>query len=174
MAENLPMSDTSRNYRFIADVMLGRLARWLRLLGFDTLYYPNVIDTRLIRIAREQGRLILTRDTRLVKIKGITDYLLIRANDSFAQLLEVIHALKLKEFHPLSRCVACNGQLSRLSDKNEIKESVPDFVFLRFHVFLRCSDCGKIYWEGTHPKMFREKLAEVLSRNFSSRMGLPS
>lgn len=162
MAENLPMSDTSRNYRFIADGMLGRLARWLRLLGFDTLYYPNIIDARLIRIAKEQGRLILTRDTRLVKVKGITDYLLIRANDSFAQILEVIHALKLKEFYPLSRCVACNGQLSRLFDKNEIKESVPDFVFLRFHVFLRCSDCGKIYWEGTHPKMFREKLVEVL------------
>lgn len=174
MAENLLISDTSRNYRFIADVMLGRLARWLRLLGFDTLYYPDISDTRLIRTAKEQGRLILTRDTRLVKIKGITDYLLIRANDSFAQLLEVIQALTLKEFYPLSRCVTCNGQLSRLFDKNEIKDSVPDFVFLRFHVFLRCSDCGKIYWEGTHPKMFREKLAEVLSCNFSSRMGLPS
>lgn len=174
MAENLLMSDTSRNYRFIADVMLGRLARWLRLLGFDTLYYPNISDTKLIRIAKEQGRLIVTRDTRLVEIKRVTDYLLIRSNDSFEQLLEVIHALKLKEFHPLSRCVTCNGQLSRLFDKNEIKDSVPDFVFLRFHIFLRCSDCGKIYWEGTHPKMFREKLVEVLSCNFSSRRGLSS
>jgi hypothetical protein len=154
--------------------MLGKLARWLRLLGFDTLYSSDISDRRLIRAAKEQDRLILTRDTRLVKIRGVKDYLLIKSNDSFEQLLEVIHTLKLKEFHLLSRCVTCNGQLSKLFDKNEIKDSVPDFVFLHFHIFLRCSDCGKIYWEGTHPKMFREKLAEVLSCNFSSRRGLSS
>ncbi|MDI6890595.1 MAG: Mut7-C RNAse domain-containing protein [Thermodesulfovibrionales bacterium] len=160
--------------RFIADAMLGRLARWLRLLGFDTLYYPDISDIRLLRVAKEQGRLILTRDTRLIKIRGIKDYLLIRANDSFQQLLEVIHALKLKDFNPLSRCVICNGKLSRLLDKTEIKDSVPDFVFLNFHIFQRCSDCGKIYWEGTHPRMFREKLTEVLSSYPSSSPDLLS
>ena len=152
-------------YRFIADVMLGRLTRWLRLLGFDTLYYHDISDTQIIRIAKEQGRFILTRDTRLIKIKGIKDYLLIRANDSFQQLLEVIRALNLQDFHLLSRCVSCNGQLSRLPDKTEIKDAVPDFVFLNFHSFLTCRSCGKIYWEGTHPKLFREKLAEVLSNS---------
>ena len=151
-------------YSFIADVMLGRLTRWLRLLGFDTSYYPDVSDTQLVRIAREQGRFILTRDTHLVKIKGVKDHLLIKANDSFQQLLEVIHALDLKDFHLLSRCVSCNGRLSRLLDKTEIKDAVPDFVFLNFHIFLLCTDCGKIYWEGTHPKLFREKLAQVLNR----------
>jgi len=149
---------------FIADVMLGRLTRWLRLLGFDTSYYPDVSDTQLVRIAKEQGRFILTRDTNLVKIKGVKDHLLIKANDSFQQLLEVIHALDLKDFHLLSRCVSCNGRLSRLLDKTEIKDAVPDFVFLNFHIFLLCTDCGKIYWEGTHPKLFREKLAQVLNR----------
>jgi uncharacterized protein with PIN domain len=150
------------SHRFIADVMLGRLARWLRLLGFDTLYYHDINDARIIRIAKEQGRFILTRDTRLIKIKGIRDYLLIRANDSFQQLLEVIRALNLKDFYLLSKCVSCNGQLSRLPDKTEIKDTVPDFVFLNFHSFLKCRGCGKIYWEGTHPKLFREKLARVL------------
>ncbi|HYA11560.1 MAG TPA: Mut7-C RNAse domain-containing protein [Thermodesulfovibrionales bacterium] len=168
------MSDTSQNQHFIADVMLGRLARWLRLLGFDTVYFPDISDTRLIKVAKEQGRLILTRDTRLIKIKGIKDYLLIRANDSFQQLLEVIHALGLKDFHLLTRCVACNGQLSRFFDKTEIKDSVPDFVFLNIHVFLKCHDCGKVYWEGTHPKMFRDKLAEVLSSNPSFCRGFSS
>ena len=148
--------------RFIADVMLGRLARWLRLLGFDTLYYHDINDTQVIRIAKDQGRVILTRDTRLVKIKGIKEYLLIRANDSFQQLLEVIRALNLKDFYLLSRCVSCNGQLSRLLDKSEIKDAVPDFVFLNYHRFSKCSGCGKVYWEGTHPKMFREKLSKVL------------
>ncbi len=149
-------------YRFIADVMLGRLTRWMRLLGFDTQYYHDISDKQIIRIAKEQGRFILTRDTRLIKIKGIKDYLLIRTNDSFQQLLEVIRALNLQDFHLLSRCVSCNGQLSRLPDKTEIKDAVPDFVFLNFNSFLKCSDCGKIYWEGTHPKLFKEKLANVL------------
>lgn len=149
-------------YRFIADVMLGRLTRWLRLLGFDTLYYHDISDRQIIRIAREQERLILTRDTRLVKIKGIRDYLLIRANDSFQQLLEVVRVLNLQDFHLLSRCVSCNGQMSRVPDKTEIKDAVPDFVFLNFHEFLTCRNCGKIYWEGSHPKLFKEKLVQVL------------
>ncbi|MEW6162829.1 MAG: Mut7-C RNAse domain-containing protein [Nitrospirota bacterium] len=159
---------------FIADVMLGRLARWLRLLGFDTLYYPDITDSRLLRVAKEQKRLILTRDTRLIKIKGIKDYLLIQANDSFKQLLEVIETLNLKQFNLLSRCVNCNGLLTRILDKSEIEDSVPQFVFLNFNLFLRCSDCGKIYWEGTHPKMFREKLTEVLISFPSSSLDLLS
>ncbi len=148
--------------KFIADVMLGRLARWMRFLGFDTLYYPNISDGRLIRVAREQDRFILTRDTRLIKIKGVDDYLLIKANDPFEQLLEVTEALKLKQFNPLSRCVKCNGLLTRILNKSKIKDSIPEYVFLNFNAFLKCSDCGKIYWEGTHPKKFREKLSEVL------------
>jgi len=152
----------SRDFRFIADVMLGRLARWMRFLGVNTLYYSDISDSRLLRIAREQDRFILTRDTRLIKVKGIKDYLLINANDSFKQLLEVIDTLKINQFNPLSRCVLCNGLLVRILNKQEIKDSVPEFVFLNFSVFLKCSDCGKIYWEGTHPKKFREKLHEIL------------
>jgi len=148
--------------KFIADVMLGRLARWMRFLGFDILYYPDISDSRLIKIAREQDRFILTRDTRLIKIKGVKDYLLIKANDSFEQLLEVIEALKLKQFNLLSRCVRCNGVLTQVLKKSEIKDSVPEYVFLNFNVFLKCSSCGNIYWEGSHLKNFREKLGEVL------------
>lgn len=159
-----PESGPSGNLRFIADVMLGRLAKWLRLLGFDTLYYTDITDKKLLKVAREQGRFILTRDTRLVKIKGVKDYLLIQSNNSFEQLLEVIKALNLKHFNLLSRCAECNGLLSGIS-KMDIKDSVPDFVFLNFHDFLKCTECGKIYWEGTHPKMFKEKLAEVLGRH---------
>lgn len=147
---------------FIADVMLGRLARWLRLLGFDTLYDSNISNSRLIRIAKEQDRIILTRDTRLVKIKGIQNYLLINSNEPFQQLREVILTLKLKDFLPLSRCVICNGRLTKVLDKNDIRDLVPDYVFYNFNNFLRCCDCGKIYWEGTHPEMFKEKLAQIL------------
>ena len=142
--------------------MLGRLARWLRFLGFDTLYYSDISDSRLIRIAREQNRFVLTRDTRLVKIRAVKDYLLIKANDSYSQLLEVITTLNLRDFNPFSLCVECNGQLTRISDKTEIMDLVPEFVFLNFNLFLKCSNCGKIYWEGTHPQKFKEKLSKIL------------
>ena len=131
-------------------------------MGFDTLYFSGISDSRLIRIAKEQDRFILTRDTRLIEVKGLKDYLLIKANDSFQQLLEVIDALQLKQFNLLSRCVKCNGRLTRIFDKIEIKDSVPEFVFLNFGVFLKCSDCGKIYWEGSHPKKFKEKISEII------------
>ena len=152
------------HYTFIADAMLGRLARWMRFLGFDTLYYRDINDSKLLRIALEQNRCILTRDTRLTKIKGIKNYLLINANDSFNQLIEVINKLKINQFNLLSRCVSCNGVLTKISNKQSIKDLVPEFVFLNINFFLKCSECGKIYWEGSHPKQFREKLSKVIKK----------
>jgi uncharacterized protein with PIN domain len=145
--------------------MLGRLARWMRFLGFDTLYFRDIKDSRLIRIAREQDRVILTRDTRLVQIKGINNYLLIKEDDSFHQLIEVINTLKLSQFNPLSRCVSCNGILIKIMNKEDIKDSVPEFIFLNIHVFQKCTDCGKIYWEGSHPKKFKETLDKIIKEH---------
>ena len=148
--------------QFIADAMLGRLARWLRFLGFDTLYYPGISDAKLIRIARESNRFILTRDTRLVQRKGLKDVLLIRANDSLHQLVEVVTSLKLKQFDTLSRCVRCNGQLTKIHDRDKVRDMVPEYVFLNKDTFFKCIECDRIYWEGSHPKKFRKNLHHIL------------
>jgi len=146
---------------FIADAMLGRLARWLRFLGFDTVYFPGISDASLIRIALEQNRTILTRDTRLIRVKGLRSYLLIASDDPFQQLLETISTFKLRQFRLLSRCVKCNGNLQKIKDKSEVKDSVPEYVFLHYNLFQKCADCGKIYWEGTHPRKFREEIQGI-------------
>jgi uncharacterized protein len=144
--------------QFIADAMLGRLARWLRFLGFDVLYFPDISDSELVRIAREQDRRILTRDTRLVQRKGLSHPLLIIANDPLEQLMEVFGSVMMKPLAPLSRCVTCNSPLTPVNDKSEIADTVPEFVFLQHNDFLRCIECGKIYWKGTHPEKFKEKI----------------
>lgn len=159
------MTIINQKPRFIADAMLGRLARWLRFLGFDTLYYPDISDRMLLKIAREQDRFILTRDTRLIKSKSIKDYLLINANDIFKQLQEVIKGLQLKDFDLFSRCVKCNGKLTKISSKSEVKNLVPEFVFIQYKNFLKCNDCGKIYWKGTHPKKFKENLIYLMKED---------
>ena len=147
--------------RFIADSMLGRLARWLRLLGFDTLYFPQIEDSLLLRIAREEDRILLTRDTRLVKVRGLRNFLLLRENGIFDQLREVISSLALKPVTGLSRCSLCNGTLDDVP-KEKAKGFVPEYVYLTSEDFKRCHGCDKFYWNGTHQERLRKKLAEVL------------
>jgi uncharacterized protein with PIN domain len=149
--------------KFIADAMLGRLAKWLRLLGFDVLYDPAIDDKHIIRIAREQGRTVLTRDTRLIKKKVLRDYIFIKSNDIFRQLLEIKYILNLKDPDLQARCAACNGILNNVSQKIEIRDSVPDFIYHNYDYFIKCEDCDKVYWEGTHHKRIKEKIIEILS-----------
>jgi uncharacterized protein len=162
IVSSLTPDSNPQEERFFADAMLGRLARWLRFLGIDTAYFPGINDSSLIRMAREQDRTILTRDTRLVKIKGLNKYLLIASDDPFQQLIETITAFKLVNFQLLSRCVTCNGNLEKIEDKSLVIDSVPEYVFLHYDIFRKCADCGKIYWEGTHPKKFREDVRGIL------------
>jgi uncharacterized protein with PIN domain len=149
--------------KFIADAMLGRLAKWLRLLGFDVLYYPAIEDRKLIRIVREQERILLTRDTRLLKQKALKEYIYIKSNDIFGQLLEIKGELNFRDAELPGRCIICNGLLYNIPQKREIKESVPDFIYHSFDSFIKCRECGKVYWEGTHHKRIKDTIAEILS-----------
>jgi uncharacterized protein with PIN domain len=148
--------------RFIADAMLGRLARWLRILGFDVLYSPDIEDRQVIRIAREQERAILTRDAGLLKNKGARNAILITSDRTRDQLRELEGRLHLDEAEPLGRCAVCNGTLSVVGNKGEVREAVPDFIYHTFNEFLRCGGCGRIYWRGSHQEMFRKYIGDIL------------
>jgi len=150
--------------------MLGRLARWLRLLGYDTLYFSRIEDGLLVKTAREEGRTLLTRDTRLVKRRGVKNFLLLDENDTFDQLRTVIttfHLLpcsesgRLKQHSP-SRCSLCNSILVSVP-REQARAHVPDYVYRTSDGFKRCMKCGRFYWRGTHPEKWRKKLSEVLN-----------
>jgi uncharacterized protein with PIN domain len=149
--------------KFIADAMLGRLAKWLRILGFDVLYYPDIDDREIVRIAREQERTILTRDTRLTKRKGLPGVIFVEEDDVFDQLTLIKAQLDFSQVAFSGRCAVCNGPMDDVPQKEEVRDLVPDFIYLNSPGFMRCRDCGKVYWEGSHRKGMREKVKGVLS-----------
>lgn len=138
--------------RFIADSMLGSLARWLRILGFDTLYFRDITDGDLIRIARQQQRIIITRDRALSRRKNV-EGILVSSNDLKGQLKEFLQWIKGRGIKPcpFTLCPICNGDIHPV-DKFNVKNDVPEYVFLNTLFFYQCSNCGKVYWEGSHRK----------------------
>ena len=144
--------------RFIADAMLGRLARWLRLLGFDVLYYRDADDLELMRIARAEGRTILTRDTRLDRRMGSGASVLISSDHLREQLLQMRDLLDFGFAAPQGRCDVCNGLLEEVADRCEVRDLVPEHVYRSSPAFFRCPSCGRIYWQGTHYRSFQEGL----------------
>jgi uncharacterized protein with PIN domain len=133
--------------RLVADAMLGRLAKWLRVLGYDTLYWRGD-DAGLVRLAVAEHRLVLTRDTRLSPRLPPSQCLFIESDHYDKQLRQVIDRLgwPTRTGH---RCLRCN-LLLEAADKAELRDRVPEFVWLRHDKFARCPGCLRIYWEGTH------------------------
>ncbi len=145
--------------RFVADAMLGSLARKLRILGFDTAYFKSGADAGIIRVATEEGRILLTADralaslserrgVRAVLLTGRTDAARLRALTNVARQL----GLPLRKSEPL--CSICNGALVRAS-KSELAGRIPSSVEARHKLFYRCATCGKAYWKGSHWKKLR-------------------
>lgn len=145
--------------RFIADHMLGSLARWLRFFGFDTLY-PNVLsDKELIALTKSEKRILLTRDKDLANVKGI-EALYIESTDLDEQLLQVIMSFDLKVTEPFSRCALCNSDLIKV-DKALVEKKVPEKVFAWKNDFWMCKKCDKYYWQGTHFEGIKAKIEEL-------------
>ncbi len=152
--------------RFVADVMLGKLARWLRILGYDVAYDPNADDEQLVQQAVNEKRILLTKDRHLVerwrKKLRLNGYLLLSSDDWKEQLKQTVTYFGL-DIHDrrLTRCPNCNGVLEKVP-KEAVRYRVPFFVFTQHEHFAQCSQCGKIYWAGSHYERMNEALDELL------------
>jgi uncharacterized protein with PIN domain len=150
--------------RFVADCMLGKLARWLRALGFDVLYSSKTGDDELLNIARREGRTLLTRDTRLLGRAKAVPSLLITSEKWDEQIIQVLSAFDLKdEVRPFSRCLDCNRRLKPLT-KDKARNMVAPFVLEHARAFALCPNCGRIFWTGTHFDDMHSKIDAILNR----------
>jgi uncharacterized protein len=136
---------------FIADAMLGSLAKRLRLLGFDVLYDRTLADNDVLRLALEQGRVILTRDTGLAARPLAQNHVLIKSDHVEEQLRQVLGAFSLSSSGPLTRCSVCNQPLVPLG-RDAARDRVPEHVQRTMAMFFECRECGRVYWEGSHVK----------------------
>ena len=153
---------------FIVDAMLGNLAKKLRIIGYDSKYFSSIDDDKLILIAKNEKRIILTKDEQLSKIaeKQNIGYVLIRGNDEFEQVAQINEKIKLEKFvmdTNNSRCIACNGNLQQV-EKYRIIGKIPEGVFEREKLFWMCDSCKKIYWEGTHFEKLQEFVTKLNDR----------
>lgn len=148
--------------KFILDVHLGRLAKYLRLCGFDTLFSTFYDDREIIDIARREGRVILTRDRLLIRGAREVEGYLVKSQYHDEQLREVFGALELRDHVRLfSRCIACNTLLEDVR-KEEIADRLLADTRRYFSVFRRCPGCDRIYWEGSHYDNMKKSLASLL------------
>lgn len=144
--------------RFAVDKMLGRLATWLRLVGYDATYGSHLASSSLIRHARTEDRAILTRDHRVLRAAQGLSVTFIASNDFRQQLRQVILTNHLDPFAELfTRCTTCNTPVVALP-KAAVVDDVPAYVFATQQRFVRCPSCGRIYWAGTHLDRVREQL----------------
>jgi uncharacterized protein with PIN domain len=151
-----------RETRFILDVHLGRLARYLRLAGFDAGYATHSEDAELARNSAEQRRILLTRDQGLLKRREVTHGYYVRETRPARQLAEVIRRFDLRaQVRPFTRCTCCNGTMAPIA-KAEALGEVPERSGQCFDDFLRCGGCRRIYWRGSHVVRFEQALARAL------------
>lgn len=147
-----------RIIKLILDVHLGKLARYLRLLGFDTFYETTMDDEEIILIAAREKRIILTRDVQLLKHNQVTHGYWVRSQEPGKQLKEVIRRLDLSgKFKPFHRCMECNNIIRRVN-KGDIIDQLKPKTRLHFEDFYRCEGCMRIYWNGTHYQRMVEML----------------
>ena len=133
---------------------MGKLAKWLRLMGYDTLFFNGSDDYQMVLKALAEGRVILTRDTQIMKRGVVTSgrlrAVLINGDEPEKQMRQVINTLNLNcQFRPFTLCLECNQPLVERS-KDQVKDRVPPYVFKTQSQYMECPACHRIYWRGTH------------------------
>ena len=149
--------------KFLVDAMLGRLAKWLRILGYDTAYAPTSRTDSLVKQAWGEKRAVLTRNHHLPRMKGVR-ILVIESDHWREQLGEVIRGFRLRTGGGrFRRCIVCNQRLLPLK-KERAEGKVPDFVFSQSPSFLRCPECDRIYWQGSHLSGMEQIITQLCPR----------
>ena len=146
--------------RYFTDHMLGRLTRWMRLLGLDTEYASaDLDDSTIAKRCEETGRILLTRDKELHRRS--MNSILIESTDHIDQTRQVIRTIKMDEKLFFTRCPACNALLLDVPSIS-VKGRVPDGVFERYQTVMKCPDCGKIYWKGDHYRNILKTIKDLM------------
>jgi hypothetical protein len=151
-----------RHTRFVVDVHLGKLARLLRMLGFDTAYRRDYSDADIVGISVGERRIVLTRDLGILKTKAVTRGYWVRSSRPKEQLREVVGrfdlASKVKSF---DRCMVCNGALEQV-EKKAVLDRLPQRTAMYYDEFYRCGGCGKVYWKGSHYERMKKSIRDFI------------
>jgi len=151
-----------RRFKFVVDIHLGKLAKYLRLLGFDVLYENHYSDSELALLSSHEQRILLTRDSGLLKRRIVVYGHFVRHIQPLKQLQEIILRLDLRPLiKPFYRCIRCNGLLNHV-DKNEVKDRLLPKTIQYYSHFKQCQDCKKVYWQGSHYQKMQSLIEGIL------------
>ncbi|MCX8012042.1 MAG: Mut7-C RNAse domain-containing protein [Desulfobacterota bacterium] len=157
---------TSKSFprTFLVDHMLGKLAKYLRILGFDTLYFNKPDFNSFLKKASKEKRIILTRNTKIVALDSSYNFLLITRDQPIEQLGEVIEYfdIKIELERCLTRCLCCNQELKEVTTE-EVEEKVPPYIFSIHQEFFFCPQCKRAYWPGTHQKNMEKTILKIVA-----------
>jgi uncharacterized protein with PIN domain len=151
--------------KFIVDNNVGKLAKWLRIMGYDALLFSGDDDGKMVKMALAQNRVILTKDSQIMKRRLVTSgrlrAVLIKDDDVKVQLQQVVETLNLDyHFKPFSICLECNQRLQE-KNKDEVGELVPPHVFKTQSLYMECPSCHRLYWRGTHWQAMTRELEKM-------------
>jgi uncharacterized protein with PIN domain len=149
--------------KFIADENVFKLGRWLRILGYDVVYYSPSSDAELAGRALKEKRIILTRDNDFLEMEAVERCLLLESTNPVEQLKQVIDVFNLtpKEYKIFSRCMKCNTPIEPI-EKAAVASKVPPYVYKKQEAFYCCPNCQSIYWPGSHTKNVKKKLKQFI------------